>query len=146
MSYPPENVNPSGKHLNPLRKKSQSTPPPSRIKSQPLPKLSQPPPPKKKSQLQNMSTGNPPPLPFSLLFSFCLPLFQHFHSNNFIHGTKLLFQYLSVLFTSMVFHEFCLQSIPKGSEVNLSNSHKYRSIAISSLLGNILDHHIIIVK
>ena len=27
-------------------------------------------------------------------------------SNNCIHGTKLLFQYLSVLYTSMVFHGF----------------------------------------
>ena len=35
--------------------------------------------------------------------------------------------------------------IPKGSKANLSDSDKYRSIAISSLLGKILDH-IIIVK
>ena len=35
--------------------------------------------------------------------------------------------------------------IPKGSKVNLSDSDKYRSIAISSILGKILDH-IIIVK
>ena len=75
------------------------------------------------------------------------------YSNNFIHGTELLFQYLSVLFTSMVFHGFCppsficanISPIPKGSKVNLSDSVKYRSIAISSLLGKILDH-IIIVK
>ena len=36
-------------------------------------------------------------------------------------------------------------SVPKGSKVNLSDSDKYRSIAISTLLGKILDH-IIIVK
>ena len=48
-------------------------------------------------------------------------------------------------------HGFCPQSficaniipIPKGSKVNLSNSDKYRSIAISSLVGKIIDHIII---
>ena len=53
----------------------------------------------------------------------------------------------------MIYHEFCQASficannipIPKGSKVNLSDSDKYRSIAISSILGKILDH-IIIVK
>ena len=73
------------------------------------------------------------------------------YSNNFIHGTDMMNQYLSILYTSMVFHGFCPPSficaniipIPKGSKVNLSNSDKYRSIAISSLLGKILDHIII---
>ena len=53
----------------------------------------------------------------------------------------------------MIYHGFCPTSficaniipIPKGSKVNLSDSDKYRSIAIRSLLGKILDH-IIIVK
>ena len=53
----------------------------------------------------------------------------------------------------MVYHGFChaaficanIFPVPKGSKVNLSDSDKYRSIAISSLLGKILDH-IIIVK
>ena len=75
------------------------------------------------------------------------------YSNNFKHGTELLFQYLSMLFTSMVHHGFCPSTficaniipIPKGSKANLSDSDKYRSIAISSILGKILDH-IIIVK
>ena len=61
--------------------------------------------------------------------------------------------YLSILFTSMMHHCFCpptficanIIPIPKGSKANLSDSDKYRSIAISSLLGKILDH-IIIVK
>ena len=41
----------------------------------------------------------------------------------------------------------CANIIPilKGSKANLSDSDKYRSIAISSLLGKILDH-VIIVK
>ena len=75
------------------------------------------------------------------------------YSNNFKHGTELLFQYLSILFTSMVHNGFCpptficanIIPIPKGSKANLSDSDKYRSIAISSLLGKTLDH-IIIVK
>ena len=73
------------------------------------------------------------------------------YSNNFIHGTDMMNQYLSILYTSMVHHGFCPPSficaniipIPKGSKVNLSNSDKYRSRAISSLLGKILDHIII---
>ena len=73
------------------------------------------------------------------------------YSNNFILGTELLFQYLGLLYTSMVYHGYCPPSficaniipIPKGSKANLSDSDKYRSIAISSLLGKILDHIII---
>ena len=58
------------------------------------------------------------------------------YSNNFKHGTELLFQYLSILFTSiMVHHGFCpptficanIIPIPKCSKVNLSDSDKYRS-------------------
>ena len=53
----------------------------------------------------------------------------------------------------MIYHGFCHASficanifpVPRGSKVNLSDSDKYRSIAISTLLGKILDH-IIIVK
>ena len=75
------------------------------------------------------------------------------YSNNFTHGTELLFLYLGILYTSMTYHGFCPASficaniirLPKGSKVNLSDSAKYRSIAISSILGKILDH-IIIVK
>ena len=51
----------------------------------------------------------------------------------------------------MVYHGYCPPSficaniipIPKGSKANLSDSDKYRSIAISSLLKKILDHIII---
>ena len=51
----------------------------------------------------------------------------------------------------MIYHGFCPASficaniipIPKGSKVNLSDSDKYRSIAISSILRKILDHIII---
>ena len=75
------------------------------------------------------------------------------YSNNFTHGTELMFQYLGILYTSMIYHGFCPASyicaniipIIKGSKVNLSDSDKYRSIAISIILGKIPDH-IIIVK
>ena len=48
----------------------------------------------------------------------------------------------------MVYHGYCpplficanIIPIPKGSKANLCDSDKYRSIAISSLLGKILDH------
>ena len=52
----------------------------------------------------------------------------------------------------MVHHGFCpptficanIIPIPKGSKANLSDSDKYKSIAIISLLGKILDHIIIL--
>ena len=51
----------------------------------------------------------------------------------------------------MGYHGYCPSSfiyannipIPKGSKANLSDSDKYRSIAINSLFGNIRDHIII---
>ena len=72
-------------------------------------------------------------------------------SNNFIHGTDLLFLNLSMLFNSMIDHGFApdsfLQSsivpIPKGARANVSDSNMYRSIAISSLLNKIFDNIII---
>ena len=66
------------------------------------------------------------------------------YSNNFIHGTELLFQYLGLLYTSMVYHGYCPPSfihvcdniipIAKEQKANLSDTDKYRSIAINSLL------------
>ena len=72
-------------------------------------------------------------------------------SNNFINGTDTLFGYISTLFTAMICHSFAPSTflhstmipIPKGSRVNLSDSEKYRSIAISSLMSKILDNVII---
>ena len=74
------------------------------------------------------------------------------YSNNFKLGAEQLFQYRSKhLYTSMLHHGFCpptficasIIPIPKGSKVNLSDTDQYRSIAICSLLGKILDHIII---
>ena len=55
------------------------------------------------------------------------------YSNNFTHGTELLFQYLSILYTPMIYHGFCpasficanINPIPNGLKVNLSDSDKY---------------------
>ena len=60
------------------------------------------------------------------------------YSNNFTHGTELLFQYLSILYTSMVYHGYCpslficanIIPISKGSKVYLSDSDKYKSIVV----------------
>ena len=70
------------------------------------------------------------------------------YSNNFIFGTNLLYRCLSILFTSVIHHGFAPQAficaniipIPKSA---LTCSDKYRSIAISSVIGKILDHIII---
>ena len=72
-------------------------------------------------------------------------------SDNFIHASELLCEYMSFLFTVMLVHgfaptEFITSSIipiPKGARVSLSESEKYRSIAISSLLSKTFDHIII---
>ena len=70
------------------------------------------------------------------------------YSNNFILGTKLLFQYFGTNTTSMVYHGYCpplfvcanVIPISKGSKTNLSDSDKCRWIANSFLLGKIFDH------
>ena len=73
------------------------------------------------------------------------------YSNNFIYGINLLNKCLSILFTSIIYHGFAPQNficaqiipIPKGSKATLTCSDKYRSIAISNVIGKILDHVII---
>ena len=86
---------------------------------------------------------------------FCIAIYC-----NLLWGGGLLLPFLyihtCVIFnkciqTLMVYHGYCPPSficaniipIPKGSKANLSDSDKYRSITISSLLGKILDHIII---
>ena len=73
------------------------------------------------------------------------------YSDNFIHGTELLHLYLSLLFNSMIYHSYApppfisasVIPIPKGQKALLTDSDKYRSIAISSTLSKIFDHVII---
>ena len=49
---------------------------------------------------------------------------------------------------AFVYHGFCaiIIPIPKDSKANISDSDKYRRIAISTLLGKILDHIIIEIR
>ena len=73
------------------------------------------------------------------------------YSNNFIFGTNLLHKCMSILFTSKIHHGFAPQAficaniipIPKSAKTALTCLDKYRSIAISSVIGKILDRIII---
>ena len=72
-------------------------------------------------------------------------------SNNCIHGTNLLNLYLSMLFNSMIDHDFApgtflhstVLQIPKGAGANLFDSNINRSIAVSTLLSKRVDNIII---
>ena len=72
-------------------------------------------------------------------------------SNNFLHGTHLLYTCIVQLFSAMLCYVFAprlyLRStmipIPKLGRSNSSNSDHFRSIAISNILSKIL-HYIII--
>ena len=72
-------------------------------------------------------------------------------SNNFLHGTHLLYTCIAQLFSAMLCYGFAprlfLRStmipIPKGGRSSSSNSDHFRSIAISSILSKILDYIII---
>ena len=72
-------------------------------------------------------------------------------SDSIIHGTELLFDYVCILFNAMICHSYAPPSfikssiipIPKGTKATLSDSDKYRSIAISSILSKVLDYIII---
>ena len=74
-----------------------------------------------------------------------------FYSESSIHGTGLLFEYIGKLLSAMIRHSYALASfikssiipIPKGARANLTDSDKYRSIAISSLFNKLLDYVII---
>ena len=69
-------------------------------------------------------------------------------SENVFNGSYLLFIYVSLLFTVMLFHSFappdfvisstCI--IPKGARVTLTDSENCRIIAPSRLLSKIPDH------
>ena len=66
-------------------------------------------------------------------------------SDNLLHGTNGLFQYIACLFTTMLCHGIAptgfllskLVPIPKNKRGNKCNSNNYRQIAISSLLSSI---------
>ena len=69
-------------------------------------------------------------------------------SDNLKNDTYLLYSYIALLCTCMLTHgvssiDFCLfviVPIPKNKRANKCDSSNYRAIAISSLLGKILDN------
>ena len=69
-------------------------------------------------------------------------------SDSVIHGTNMLFEYITCLFNSMLRHgissdEFLVSiliPIPKGHRVDTGSSSKYRAVALSSIYGKILDN------
>ena len=72
-------------------------------------------------------------------------------SNNFQHGTSLLYTRIAQLFSAMLYYGYAPQlflrstmiPIPKGGKVCSTNADLYRRIAISSILSKILDYVII---
>ena len=69
------------------------------------------------------------------------------YSDHLINGSHSLFVLLSLIFNSMLVHGVAPDSmllgtmvpIPKNKRQSLSNSDNYRSIALSSIIGKILD-------
>ena len=69
------------------------------------------------------------------------------YSDNFKHGTSLLFHCISVIINCMLCHGYAPTSflhaavipIPKNTKLNLSSSCNYRAIALSSIFSKILD-------
>jgi hypothetical protein len=72
-------------------------------------------------------------------------------SDHVINGCRALFVHLARLFTMMLTHSLVpakmlhsvLVPIPKNQKKSLSDSSNYRSIAISSVLGKVLDNIVI---
>ena len=68
-------------------------------------------------------------------------------SDHFIHGTDKLYDMLSTLLTVMLKHGYApdsfllstIASIPKNKHKSISDSSNYRGIALSSVIGKVLD-------
>ena len=75
----------------------------------------------------------------------------HF-SDHIINGTPRLYIYLSLLFNSMLSHgcvpnDFLISTlvpIPKNKRKSINNSENYRAIALSSILGKLLDNILLV--
>ena len=75
-------------------------------------------------------------------------------SDCFIHGSDSLYYFIAMLFNTMLLHgtipsDFLVSiliPIPKGSRVDVRKTQNYRAIALSSILGKILDNIIIILQ
>ena len=72
-------------------------------------------------------------------------------SDCYVRGTDLLYHYIALLFNRMLVHGVVpedfrvsiLVPIPKGPRVDARNSDNYRAVALSSVLGKILDNIIV---
>ena len=73
-------------------------------------------------------------------------------SDHFMHGTHLLFFHMANLFVKMLYHGHVpnqmklstLIPIPKNKRKSMNDPGNYRAIALSSILGKILDHSILL--
>ena len=73
-------------------------------------------------------------------------------SDNIRYGTRKLYVHLAFLYNCMIAHGFApmdfrlstLIPIPKNRRKSLNDSNNYRAIALSSILGKLLDHIILI--
>ncbi len=73
-------------------------------------------------------------------------------SDNIIHGTHNLYVLLTIVFKSMLIHGVSLDSmilgtmvpITKNKKKSMCNSDNYRAIALSGIIGKILDWVILI--
>ena len=72
---------------------------------------------------------------------------EDYSSENIIHGTDLLNSYVSILMNCMLSHGYAprdftmstLIPIPKDKKKSLYDSNNYRAIALSSIIGKLLD-------
>ena len=73
------------------------------------------------------------------------------YSDHILNGGDELFSHVADLFNAMVHHSYTpadmllstLVPIPKNRKKSLNSSQNYRSIALSSILGKVLDHAIL---
>ncbi len=75
-----------------------------------------------------------------------------YSSDHLINGSKSLRIHIKLLFNAMIAHGFSpvdirlstLVPIPKNKRKSLNDSNNYRAIALSSILGKLLDHLILV--
>ena len=71
-------------------------------------------------------------------------------SDCYVRGTDLLYHYITLLFNCMLVHGVVpedfrvsiLVPIPKGPRVDARNSDNYRAVALSSVLGKMVDNNL----
>ena len=75
------------------------------------------------------------------------------YSDHLINGSNMLVVFISLLFKAMYFHgvvasnllESTIIPIPKNKKKSLSDMNNYRGIALSSIIGKVLDKVLFIV-